>query len=234
MNGLLLDILRQFNARPLRGAEGESRHSLYEKLDRPALRPLRQDGFPYVEVRHGLLLGQDYHLSHDRRRYSAPHDLLGQKLNLCASVTTVEIWKDARMVALHPRLEQEGGISTDPAHMPPNHLARRAAVEEDLLLWSRLHGPAVQSVAQAEAERLNGAAKSSLYRSFRALHARVGSQRFEAACSRSLRIGRPRLMTIRNILDCGLEFADPADFIVPEIAPATNENVRGADYFSGV
>lgn len=234
MNSLLLDILRQFNARPLRRAEGESRRSLYEKLDRPALRPLRQDRFSFVEVRRGLTLGQDYHLAYDRCRYSAPHELLGQKLDLRVSVTTVEIWKDARMVALHPRLEQEGGASTDPAHMPPNHLARRASIEENLLLWSRLHGPAVQAVAQAEAERLNGAAKSSLYRSFRELHARVGSQRLEAACTRSLRIGRPRLVTIRNILDRGMEFADPTDFIAPDNPPLTNENVRGAEYFSEI
>lgn len=234
INNLLVDILHRFNAKPMRRAEGESRNSLYEKLDRPALRPLRQDRFAFVEVRHGLILGQDYHLSHDRRRYSAPHQLLGQKLELRVSVSTVEIWKDARMVALHPRLEQEGGVSTDPAHMPANHLARRASVEEDLLLWSRLHGPSVQAVAQAEVLRLSGAARAKLYGSFHNLHTRVGAQRFEAACDRALRIGRPRLATIRNILGRGLEFADPTDFITPDIPPATNENVRGADYFSGV
>lgn len=81
---------------------------------------------------------------------------------------------------------------------------------------------------------MNGAAKTSLYRSFRELHARVGSQRLEAACTRSLRIGRPRLITIRNILDRGMEFTDPTDFIAPDNPPLTNENVRGAEYFSEI
>ncbi len=234
INALLLELMARLNARPLRRAQGESRLSLYHKLDLPALRPLRQDVFPFHEVRRGLVLGIDYHLTHDHRRYSAPHTLIGRKLDIRASTTSVEIWHDARMVALHPRLDRAGDVSTDPAHMPPNHLAQRASVEENLMLWSRLHGDAVQAIAKAEMERpIHGAARSSLYRSFRELNARVGPQRLEAACARAIRIGRPRLINVRNILERGLEFTDPADFIIPETTLAANENVRGADYFTG-
>lgn len=234
MNTLLQRLLVRLNTKALRRAQGETRLSLYEKLDRPALRPLRQDAFTFHDVRRGLKLGPDYHLLHDHRRYSAPHTLIGRKLDLRASTTSIEIWQDARMVAVHPRVETAGEASTDPAHMPPNHLARRAAVEEDLLLWSRPYGPAVQAVAQAEAARpYHGAAKSSLYSSFCKLHSRVGPRRLEAACARAVSSGRLRLSHVRNILDRGLEFTDPTDFITPDITPATNENVRGADYFAG-
>jgi len=38
---------------------------------------------------------------------------------------------------------------------------------------------------------------------------------------------------VRNILDRNLEFTDPADFVTPNNTAATNENVRGPDYFAG-
>ncbi|WP_304271241.1 IS21 family transposase [Brevundimonas naejangsanensis] len=233
INALLLEVLARLNARPLRRAQGESRLSLYQKLDLPALRPLRQDGFPFHAVRCGLMLGPDYHLMHDHRRYSAPYTLIGRKLDLRASATSVEIWHDAQMVALHPRLDTAGDVTTDPNHMPPHHLARRASTEEDLQIWAHLRGDAVRAVASAEAQRpLYGAAKSSLYRSFRDLHARVGTQRLEAACARAIRIGRPRLITVRNILERGLEFTEPTVFTTPDTAAATHENVRGPAYFT--
>jgi transposase len=233
INASLLEVLARLNARPLRRAQGESRLSLYQKLDQPALKPLRQDAFPFHEVRRGLMLGSDYHLMHDHRRYSAPHTLIGRKLDLRVSAVSVEIWHDARMVALHPRLDRAGDVSTDPNHMPPHHLARRASAEEDLQIWARLQSDAVQTVAKAEVERpLHGAARSSLYRSFCDLHARVGSHRLEAACARAIRIGRPRLTTVRNILERGLEFTDPAVFTTPGTATVTHENVRGPAYFT--
>nr|WP_314187962.1 IS21 family transposase [uncultured Brevundimonas sp.] len=235
MNALLASLLIRLNTKALRRAPGESRTTLFEQLDRPALRPLQAEPFAFFEVRRQLLLGPDYHVMHDQRRYSAPHTLIGQRVDVRANAATVEIWHDGKPVGVHPRLAVAGEASTDPAHMPPNHLARRAGEDEDLVLWSRLHGPGVQAVVQGEAGRpFFGAAKTAVYRSFRALAHRVGPVRLEAACARAVRCGEPRLAHVRNVLDRNLEFTDPADFITPKTAAAaTNENVRGPDYFAG-
>ena len=82
MNALLIELVERLNHKPLRRAKGEIRHSLYQTLDLPVLRPLRQDTFLFHEVRRGLMLGPDYHLAHDQCRYSAPHTLIGRKLDL--------------------------------------------------------------------------------------------------------------------------------------------------------
>lgn len=235
MNVLLAGLLARLNAKALRRAPGESRSTLFEQLDRPALRPLQAEPFAFFEVRRQLRLGPDYHIMHDQRRYSAPHTLIGRRVDVRGNAATVEVWHDGKPVGVHPRVGVVGGVSTDPAHMPPNHLARRAGEDEDLVLWSRLHGPGVQAVVQGEAERpFFGAAKTSVYRSFRDLARRVGPVRLEAACARAVRSGEPRLAHVRNILDRNLEFTDPADFVTPNAAAATNENVRGSDYFTGV
>lgn len=234
MNRFLLSLVERLNARPLRRAPGETRRTLFEALDRPKLRPLSTERFATHEVRRQLLIGPDYHVMHDHRLYSVPHSLIGRKVDLRVGAAVVEVWCDNRMIALHPILDVAGEISTDPNHMPVNHLARRAADEEDLVLWSRLHGPAVQEVARNEAgRRLNGAARSGVFRSFSTLARLVGSDRLEAACARAIRSGDPRLHHVRNVLDRGLEFSDPAILVPPNIAALTNENVRGPEYFAG-
>jgi transposase len=234
MNDLLRGIIARLNNRPLRRAPGETRKTLFEALDRSALRALPAERFEIFEVRRQLLVGPDYHLMHDHCHYSVPHRLIGRRMDLRAGPSAIEIWCDNRMIAVHPRLEVAGETSTDPDHMPPHHLARRASEDENLVLWARLHGPAVQEVARHEADRrLSGAAKSGVFRSFRTLARLVGRDRLEAACARAIRSGDPRLHHVRNVLDRGLEFSDPAAFVPPNTAAATNENVRGPDYFAG-
>lgn len=234
INHFLLTLVERLNNRPLRRAPGETRNTLFEALDRPALRPLASDRFSAYEVRRQLLVGPDYHVMHDHRRYSVHHSLIGRKVDLRVGAAALEIWCDNRIVAVHPILDIVGEASTDPGHMPSNHLARRAIDEEDLLLWSKLFGPAVQEVARAETERgLSGAARSGVFRSFSKLARRVGSERLEAACSRAIRTGDPRLHRVRNVLDRGLEFSDPAALMPPNTIALTNENVRGPEYFAG-
>jgi len=234
INGLLRGIIARLNNRPLRRAPGETRKTLFEALDRPALRALPAEPFTIFEVRRQLLVGPDYHLMHDHCRYSIPHRLIGRKVDLRAGPSAIEIWCDNRIIAVHPRFEVAGETSTDPDHMPPHHLARRASEDEDLVLWARLHGPAVQEVVRHEADRrLSGAVRSGVFRSFKALARLVGRDRLEAACARAIRSGDPRLHHVRNVLDRGLEFSDPAAFVPPNTVAATNENVRGPDYFAG-
>jgi hypothetical protein len=50
MNALLSGLLVRLNAKGLRRAPGQSRVTLFEQLDRPALRPLRMEPFAFFEV----------------------------------------------------------------------------------------------------------------------------------------------------------------------------------------
>ncbi len=72
-------------------AYGVSRRELFERLDQPALRPLPESRFVYGEWCFKKL-GIDYHIEVDGHYYSAPHTLSGEKLDVRASATTVEIW----------------------------------------------------------------------------------------------------------------------------------------------
>jgi Integrase core domain len=185
MNVLLAGLLACLNTKALRRAPGESRGTLFEQLDRPALRPIQAEPFACFEVRRQLLLGPDYRVVHDQRRYSAPHTLISWRVDVRGNAATVEIWHDGKPIAVHPRVAVAGEASTDrPTCRPTTWPSGR----------ERRGRPGVQAVVQGEAGRpFFGAAKTAVYRSFRDLAKRVGPVRLEAACARAVRSGEPRL-----------------------------------------
>ena len=61
----------------------------------------------------------DCHVQFEKCRYSVPYRLVGQALWLRASETTVRVFREQEMVAIHCRLFRPGSRSTIPEHMPP-------------------------------------------------------------------------------------------------------------------
>ena len=228
----LAGIVAVVNAKPLRRLPGLTRRSLFEALDRPALCPLRTELFALTEVRPHLKVPPDYHLTHQHRCYSVPHRLIGRFVDLKISHGAVEVFHDGRSIAVHPRLAVAGTRSTDPNHMPPNHLAQRIVTEPDMRRWSEGYGPAVrEAVERILATHLSGAALTGSARSLRKLGLRVGPVRLEAAAVRAIAMGDVTANRLRSILDGRLEHADHIGLLGAAQNPATHENVRGATYF---
>ena len=83
-HGLLADLneaigplLDRLNQRPFRKRRDSCRASLFEQLDRPALRALPGQRYVLAEwkkVRPNI----DYHVEIDRHYYSVPYQLVGQ------------------------------------------------------------------------------------------------------------------------------------------------------------
>ena len=109
-------LLAALNERPFQKIEG-SRRSLFEDLDRPALRPLPADRYEYAEWRKARV-NIDYHIQVDGRFYSVPHALARREVEVRLGTTTVEILHGHRRVAAHICGRGKGGYTTDPGHMP--------------------------------------------------------------------------------------------------------------------
>jgi transposase len=87
-NAALRPLLERLNGRPFKKRFG-SRRSLFEALDRPALRPLPLT--PY-EFAHWKLakVSIDYHVAAAGDYYSVPYQLIGERLDLRLSAHTLE------------------------------------------------------------------------------------------------------------------------------------------------
>ena len=101
LNRRIWELLEELNDRKMR-VYGASRRELFERHDRPALRPLPKTRFVHGEWKR-VRVNVDYHVEIDRHYYSVPHELVHEELEVRLAAATVEIFRRGERVASHPR-----------------------------------------------------------------------------------------------------------------------------------
>jgi transposase len=230
LNAAIRELLEKLNARPFQKLEG-CRRSAFEELDRPALRPLPAQRYEIGEWKLGVGVNVDYHFTYDDRHYSVPCELINAKVDVRATATVIEVWRDRRRVTSHQRsFGPRGTAVTKPEHRPQSHRAWGEWPPERLVGWATTKGAKTGEVATAILER--GPHPESGRRACLGLMRmgeKYGDARLEAACARALTIGNPTLRSVQAILKSGLEKVALAEEV--ESKPVQHENIRGGDYF---
>lgn len=231
LNAAIADLLPALNQRPFQGRI-ESRQSLFETLDRPALKPLPATPYVYAEWRKARP-GIDYHIEIDKRLYSVPHALVGVKLDVRITDTSVEVMHKGQRVALHPR-HGKSRFVTLIEHMPKSHQAHQNWSPGRFLNWASDIGPATRDVVQRQLK--NRPHPEHGYRAclgLLSLSRRYSRDRLEQACDRALAIDSASYQSISSILKQGLDQLPlPLTDDEPELTDVpTHTNVRGPHYY---
>ena len=229
LNTAIAALLVALNQRPFKTLPG-SRQSVFESLDRPALRPLPAQPDEYAEWKL-VRVNIDYHVEGDGHYYSVPYALVKQQLEVRLSTQVVAIFHKGKRVASHQRSPLKGRHTTVAVHMPKAHQHYAAWTPQRLGLWAANTG---EATAQVVATIL--ASRPPPQQGFRAclglmrLGKRSGDARLEAAGRRALRIGACSYKRIESILTHDL---DQQPFPGPlAAAPVlTHSNIRGAQYY---
>ena len=103
------------------GSTREKPLVLFE-IEQPILKKL-PDNPPELAVWEKVKLHGDCHVQYLKCRYSAPYRYARQELWLRATETTVRLYLNHELIALHPRLWSPGTKNTLDEHIPPNALA---------------------------------------------------------------------------------------------------------------
>src|SRR3954467_14576684 len=90
LNATIRALLDELNDRPMRGW-GMSRRTLFQQLDKPALRSLPPLAYEYAEWKR-CRVGLDYHVEIAKQYYSVPHQLLRQEVEARITAATIEIF----------------------------------------------------------------------------------------------------------------------------------------------
>lgn len=231
LNAAIAELLPALNSRPFQGRT-ESRQSLFEALDRPALRPLPATPYTYAEWRKARA-GIDYHIEIDKRLYSVPHVLVGVKLDVRVTHASIEVMHKGQRVALHSRHGKSRYVTLT-EHMPKSHRAHQNWSPRRFLSWAADIGPATQEVVQHQLKD-----RPHPEHGYRAclgllnLSRRYSRERLEKACIRALYINSASYHSITSILKQGL---DQLPLPVPTEAQEQTElplhmNVRGPHYY---
>jgi transposase len=131
--------LIEYNARPFQKLEG-SRRSLFEELDKPALRSLPAEPYEYAEWKKARV-NIDYHVAVDGCFYSVPYQLVNKSIDVRVSTTVVELFHRNQRVASHLRLPGKGQYATHTEHMPKGHREYAEWTPERLVRWAEKTGP---------------------------------------------------------------------------------------------
>jgi transposase len=231
LNARIAELLADLNTRRMRRYQA-SRQELFDRLDRPALRPLPAEAFVYGEWAVARV-NVDYHVAVHHHYYSVPYTLLHEGVDVRVSAATVEVFHRGQRIAAHRRDDAPGRHTTVPAHMPKAHQHHLEWTPSRLIQWAATIGPQTAALVTAIlAERPH---PEQGYRSclgLLRLGRRHGEARLEAACARALAVGARSYRHVDSILKHGLDRLALTEPAPARPAPAAvHEHVRGREYY---
>jgi len=126
-NRAIAALLSDLNNRPFKKLPG-SRRSVFDEIDRPALRPLPEQPYQYAEWKVARI-GPDYHVELDQHYYSVPYRYAREQVDVRHTINTVEIFHRGQRIAAHGKSARRRYHTTIDAHMPPVCFFKRIALK---------------------------------------------------------------------------------------------------------
>lgn len=224
LNGEIERLLRDFNTRPFKKLDG-CRQSRFDTLERPALKPLPAKPYAFARWKQAKV-HPDYHLEVERAYYSVPFRLIGQRVDVRLTDTTLEVFHRGQLVAAHRRASRQGEFVTLAAHRPEGHQAVIEQSHARLLERASAIGPATADLIRQQAyqkrhpEQTLRSAQGILR-----LAADFSPAQLEAACEQALQLKSYSYRAVRALI------VTPAPSTTLPLALPAHPNVRGPNYF---
>jgi len=145
LNVAIRQLLIELNERPFKKMPG-SRKSVFESIDKPALKPLPERPYEYAEFKKARV-HIDYHVEVDGHFYSVPSSLLKKEIDVRLTASIIECLYKGKRVASHIR-SYRGGFTTCTEHMPKAHQKHLEWSVGRFLNWALDIGPATKDLVQ--------------------------------------------------------------------------------------
>jgi len=229
LNNAIAELLTRLNQRPFKKLPG-SRHSQFDVIDRPALKPLPSTAYEYAEWKRARV-HIDYHIEVERHYYSVPHNLIKRQLDVRITAVTIECFHKGQRVAAHRRSHQPGRHTTVTEHMPEQHRRHAQFSPERMQRWAANIGIETATlITQILSERPHPEQDYRTCLGILRLAKSYSDERLNAACARALILGTHRYKSIASILKKGLDQQPLAATTEPQL-PTDHGNLRGPGYY---
>jgi transposase len=230
LRAAVAELTERINARPMRRL-GKSRRQLFAEIERSALKPLPVRPYDLAEWSRPKV-AFDYHVEHDDHFYSVHYSLIGEKLDLRATETTVEIFRRGKRIESYERSYAKGTYTTRTEHMPRGHRDHAEWTPERISSWAKKTGPKTAALLEAiMAAKAHPEQGFKRCRGILALSKHYPSDRLERACARALHFRTLTYKSVKAILLNGLD-REPLPGDEPhQPALPLHENIRGSRYY---
>jgi transposase len=207
------------------------RRSLFEEIDKPALKPLPLLKFEYVEFKNAKV-NIDYHIEYKKHYYSVPYVLVGKTMEVKATNNIIEIFYNHKKVAVHIRNNKCGSHTTADEHMPTKHQKHLEWSSDRFLNWAVQIGPETVNLVKNIFQK-----KQHPEQGYRAclgllnLAKKFGGNRLEVASGIANKLKSYKRSTVLSILENNADLVNQEDD-KKEGNNIIHENIRGSDYFN--
>jgi transposase len=232
LNQAIWKLLEDLNDRPMQKLVA-TRRQLYERLDKPALKPLPPQRYELAEWKR-CRVNIDYHIGVDHHYYSVEHQLVGEEVEARYTSSIVEIYYKGKRITSHLRSHERGRHTTKAEHMPRSHRAHAEWTPSRLIRWASKTGPATgRLVAEILRSRPHPEQGYRACLGIMRLGRRYGTERLEAASLRANHLRSYSYRTVKNILSSSQDRL-PFDNREEATSPPTpvHANTRGASYYA--
>jgi hypothetical protein len=188
----------------IHGTTKEKPLERFEQVEQMCLLPLPESPYDLTVWKH-VKVYRDCYVAFDNAFYSVPHRLYPGQVWVCGGSKQVRIFTDKQeLIATHERASKPGQRLTNLEHLPPEKVPGLTQTPDSLLAEAKTIGPATLKIVQMLLD------DPVLYRVPTAgrlvrLAKRFTAQRLEAACQRAIAFDDTSYMTIKRILQQGLE-----------------------------
>lgn len=226
----LTDANQQLKAWVL-GAAGNRKHGTtakaplteFTEYEQAVLLPLPEI-IPEPKKFNKVKVHKDCHVRYLNILYSVPYQQVGETLLLTATETTINIYKDHKLIASHCRSYKERDVVTKQNHIPPNAKLFLSRGPE----WCREQANAIGPCALEIVEDMLTdpvVDKLKAAQGVVSLKDTYGPARLELACHRAIKHHCIELKAIKSILKDGLDY--------PQLEDNTAFELMGTAYTKG-
>jgi transposase len=229
LNDAIRELLIRLNNRKFRKLD-TSRAKLFESLEKPLLKPLPSEPFPFVKWKKARV-NIDYHVDIEGHYYSVPYQYVHEEVEVRILETTIEIIRKGHRIATHVRSNISGKHSTLAEHRPQKHQDLEWTIAR-FTEKGRAIGPSTATLL----ERIMQSRKHPElgYRSCLGvlrLGNRYTNDRLEAACRRAIAMNACSYRSIKSMLATGFDRQPLEEPVLITTHREIHANVRGAAYY---
>lgn len=229
LNKAICEKLIELNDRKFQKMEG-SRRSLFETIDKPAMKPLPIRAYEYAEWKKATV-NVDYHIAVDDHYYSVSYQLIKERVDVRLTANTIEVLYKNNRVASHVRSYDKWKHTTLLEHMPKSHQKYLEWTPSRIIAWAGKNGPHTQALVTRIIE-----SRRHPQQGFRSclgvirLAKHFTEQRLEAACQRALSLNACSFKHVKSILENSLD-KQPLIPAFDTVKPIQHNNLRGKEYY---
>jgi transposase len=188
------------NAR-VHGTTRKVPNEVFESEEKKTLKPLPLELFKMSE--NGTRKPyHDCHICVKYNYYSVPFEYIGKEVEIDLGKSTLKIYYNHKLIAVHPRLYGKGKFSTIESHYPKYKLYSETETQEKYQVKMSEIGPSAEQLFFAIIEDQPGDWGKSV-RGILSLQKKYPTNIVELACKRALAFNVYKYQTVKNICENG-------------------------------